>query len=44
MIGSVKKARPHGAPFPRRWLAYIVLKLFVIALVVAVALRWQGRL
>ncbi len=31
-------------PFPRHWLYYIVLKLFVIAAIVLVALQWQGLL
>ena len=29
-------------PFPRRWLYYIALKLVVLAIVVAIALRIYG--
>ena len=29
-------------PFPRRWIAYIVLKFVVLAIVTLVALRLQG--
>ena len=29
-------------PFPRRWLAYIAIKLVVLAIVVYVALHLQG--
>jgi hypothetical protein len=29
-------------PFPRRWIAYIAVKLLVLALLVYVALRWKG--
>jgi hypothetical protein len=29
-------------PFPKRWIAYIVLKLVVIALAVAIATKYQG--
>jgi hypothetical protein len=30
------------APFPRHWLYYIVLKVVVIAIAVAVALKFLG--
>ena len=29
-------------PFPKRWLAYIALKLIVIAIAVYLALHWKG--
>jgi hypothetical protein len=29
-------------PFPRRWLAYLALKVIVLALVVFVALKYYG--
>ena len=31
-------------PFPKRWLAYIALKLVVLALAVYLALHWKGLL
>lgn len=36
--------KPPETPFPRHWLYYIVLKLFVLAAIVLIALRWQGLL
>ncbi|HEY7747687.1 MAG TPA: hypothetical protein VH933_03340 [Aestuariivirgaceae bacterium] len=30
-------------PFPRHWLAYVILKLAVIALAVYLVLRYRGR-
>jgi len=29
-------------PFPRHWIYYIVLKIVVIAVAVALALKWYG--
>ncbi|MCB1480115.1 MAG: hypothetical protein KDJ62_14835 [Rhodobiaceae bacterium] len=29
-------------PFPRRWIVYAAIKLVVLALVVWMALKWQG--
>jgi hypothetical protein len=37
-----KKSWHDSLPFPKHWLAYIVLKLAVLALVIYVALRYQG--
>ena len=37
-----KKSWHDSLPFPKRWLGYIALKLIVLALVVYVALRYQG--
>lgn len=37
-----KKDWRNSLPFPRRWLGYIALKLIVIALIVYIALRYQG--
>lgn len=34
--------RPPDTPFPRHWLYYIAIKLVVIAIAVAVALRYFG--
>ncbi|MCB1483061.1 MAG: hypothetical protein KDJ55_14140 [Rhodobiaceae bacterium] len=31
-------------PFPRRWIVYAAIKLVVLALVVWLALKWQGVL
>ena len=31
-------------PFPRHWLGYIALKFIVLALVVYIALKYQGLL
>jgi hypothetical protein len=37
-----KKSWHDSLPFPKHWLGYIVLKLAVLALVIYVALRYQG--
>jgi hypothetical protein len=37
-----KKSWHDSLPFPKHWLSYIVLKLAVLALVIYVALRYQG--
>ena len=34
--------KPPDTPFPRHWLYYIAIKLVVIALAVAAALRYFG--
>ena len=34
--------KPPETPFPRHWLYYIVLKLAVIAVAVALVLRYFG--
>jgi hypothetical protein len=33
---------PDDLPFPRRWLAYIAIKLVVLAVLVGVALKYYG--
>ncbi len=44
MSGEPKKSWHDSLPFPRHWLGYVVIKLIVLALVIYVALRWQGLL
>lgn len=39
-----KKPWTDTLPFPRRWLAYIAIKIIVIALGIYLALRWKGVL
>jgi hypothetical protein len=40
-----KKRSWHGSlPFPRHWLAYIVLKLAVLVLAAILVLRFTGKL
>lgn len=29
-------------PFPRRWIAYVAIKVIVLVFVAWLALRWQG--
>jgi len=44
MSDEPKKSWHDSLPFPRHWLGYVAIKLIVIALVIYVALRWQGLL
>ena len=44
MSDEPKKSWHNSLPFPRHWLGYVVIKLIVLALVIYVALRWQGLL
>jgi hypothetical protein len=39
-----KRSWHDSLPFPRHWLAYVVLKLVVIALAVYLVLRFTGIL
>jgi hypothetical protein len=39
-----KRSWRDSLPFPRHWLAYVVLKLVVIALAVYLVLRFMGSL
>ncbi len=39
-----KKSWLDGLPFPRHWLAYIVVKIVVLALAVILTLRYYGML
>jgi hypothetical protein len=41
-MSTEKKAWHDSLPFPRHWLAYIALKLIVLALAVYLALHWKG--
>ena len=31
-------------PFPRRWIAYVAIKMVVLVAVVLMVLKWQGLL
>jgi hypothetical protein len=43
--GKLKKRSWHDSlPFPRHWLAYIVLKLAVLVLAAVLVLRFKGKL
>jgi hypothetical protein len=37
-----KKAWHDNLPFPKHWIAYIVLKIVVLGLALFLALRWKG--
>jgi hypothetical protein len=37
-----EKSWRDSLPFPAHWLSYLVVKIFVLALAVAIALRWKG--
>ncbi len=39
-----KKRWHDNLPFPKHWLAYIALKIIVLALAVYLVLRWNGLL
>jgi hypothetical protein len=39
-----KKSWHDSLPFPRHWLAYIVLKLAVLVLAAVLVLRFKGKL
>jgi hypothetical protein len=38
-----KKSWHDSVPFPRHWLAYVILKLAVVALAVYLVLRFMGQ-
>jgi hypothetical protein len=42
MTNPDKNAWHDSLPFPKHWLAYIALKIIVLALAVYVVLRWNG--
>ena len=44
MIQPDKKSWHDSLPFPKHWLGYIAIKVIVLALVIYVALRYQGLL
>jgi hypothetical protein len=39
-----KRSWHDSVPFPRHWLAYVILKLAVIALAIYLVLRYMDRL
>jgi hypothetical protein len=39
-----KKSWHNSLPFPRHWLAYIVLKLAMLVLAAVLVLRFMGKL
>ncbi len=39
-----KKKWGDNLPFPRHWLYYIAAKIFILALLVYIALKWKGLL
>ncbi|MFO1123293.1 MAG: hypothetical protein U1F47_13380 [Hyphomicrobiales bacterium] len=39
-----KKSWHDSLPFPKHWLAYVALKIIVLALAVWLVLRWNGLL
>ena len=43
-MNSEQKSWHDSLPFPKRWLAYIALKIVVLALAIFLALRWKGLL
>ena len=42
MSAPQKKSWHDNLPFPKHWLAYIAIKLIVLALAVYLALHWKG--
>jgi hypothetical protein len=44
MNNPEKKSWHDNLPFPKHWLVYILLKLLVLAVVIYLALRYQGVL
>ncbi len=42
MSAPQKKPWHDNLPFPKHWLAYIALKLLILALAVYFALHWKG--
>jgi hypothetical protein len=42
MTPPPKKSWHDNLPFPRHWLAYLVLKIFVLALAIYLVLRFNG--
>lgn len=44
MTQPEKKSWHDSLPFPKHWLGYIAIKIIVLALVIFVALRYQGLL
>ena len=41
-MNADNKSWHDSLPFPKRWLAYIALKLIVLALAIYLALHWKG--
>ena len=44
MSAPQKKSWHDSLPFPKRWLAYVAIKIVVLALAIWLALRWNGLL
>ena len=44
MSAPQKKSWHDSLPFPKRWLAYLAIKIVVLALAIWLALRWNGLL
>lgn len=42
MSAPQKKSWHDNLPFPKHWLAYIAIKIVVLALAVYLALHWKG--
>lgn len=42
MSAPEKKPWHDSLPFPRHWLAYIILKIIVLVVAVYLVLRWNG--
>jgi hypothetical protein len=42
MSAPEKKSWHDNLPFPKHWLAYIAIKIVVLALAVYLALHWKG--
>ncbi len=36
------KSWHDNLPFPKRWIAYVAVKIVVLAVVLFAALKWQG--
>ena len=44
MSAPKKKSWHDSLPFPKHWLAYMVLKVIVLVVAVYIVLRWNGLL
>ena len=42
MSAPERKSWHDNLPFPKHWLAYIAIKIVVLALAVYLALHWKG--
>lgn len=43
-MSEPEKSWHDDVPFPKRWIAYVVIKVIVLAVAIVLALSWYGVL